>query len=850
MKKYVYKLCVVLAVALFLAVCALTASLCAGASGSAYALDVIDEDDPVVSLSELVGFANKDDYRLDKKLEVGYGFVYRFVRTVDGMDVLGADVAVSVDEDGNVLSFSGEYSPLDNISPAKLTQAQALSKLQQKYPDAEFFDCASVIFAHNARLGEHAYIFTSSVDGGSNIVVSAQNGETLSMSKFTAGVMTPTTQQDRDGNSVEMDVSLQNGTYVLEDEMRNFVVYDANGRSADSSELQYLGTRISSSTPNINDPKAVTVYKNLQEVYDFYTDPENLGVALYGMRGDNDNTPGNHLAKNEYYIKVFVNFGDKYENAYYQYSGDQFGYICIGNGNQSGIVYDLAYAKDVISHEYQHGVTTFAISSTFGRVVYGLAYEFDSGAIDEAASDIFGAIIEGKPMTSNEFWYIGEDCMTDESLRYGDLALRSMKGSLSIYDQQKYNVSDKKTCAHASGNHTSDCDNGGVHLNSTILTHAQYLMYEKMPSFFTEKVIGNLWYSTLCSLKYNSTFDEFAINFLQAAKNLGYSEEVQNVIASSFAEVGITMNYDNHHLVRFLNDDGSVFEAKYVEDKYYWSDYIPKTTPKKAPTERYEYEFSEWQADKKEVTEDIDVRPVFTQKDRYYTVRFLNKNNSVLKEEKVLYEGSATPPSDPVYIENGDYDYVFDRWEGDYTLIRQDTDVIAVYNAILCHTVRFLVDGEVFASLRVQDGLGAATFNNPQKPSDEKYDYIFLGWNADTSEVHEDMDVVAMFNAKPREYKITFVIDGKVYSQKTAHYGDKLVLSSPSVKLGKSFVGWSLSDDLDVKLKSVDINGDITLYGGYKSAVWHYVLLAVAAAIVIALCVTVPLLLAKRARKK
>ena len=60
--------------------------------------------------------------------------------------------------------------------------------------------------------------------------------------------------------------------------------------------------------------------------------------------------------------------------------------------------------------------------------------------------------------------------------------------------------------------------------------------------------------------------------------------------------------------------------------------------------------------------------------DKKYTVRFLDWNNTLLKQQIVKKGGNATPPNDPT--REG---YVFIGWKGDYTNVQEDLDIFARY---------------------------------------------------------------------------------------------------------------------------------------------------------------------------
>ena len=66
-----------------------------------------------------------------------------------------------------------------------------------------------------------------------------------------------------------------------------------------------------------------------------------------------------------------------------------------------------------------------------------------------------------------------------------------------------------------------------------------------------------------------------------------------------------------------------------------------------------------------------------------YTVRFLDWDNSVISTQTVTRGGNATPPSNPT--RDG---YTFSGWQGNYTNITADTDIIATYEKNTVHNIK------------------------------------------------------------------------------------------------------------------------------------------------------------------
>ncbi len=139
-------------------------------------------------------------------------------------------------------------------------------------------------------------------------------------------------------------------------------------------------------------------------------------------------------------ITSSVHYSRNYVNAYWNSSQMVYG---DGDGVQSGPLTVL----DVVGHEITHAVTERSSK---------LVYQNESGALNEAMSDIFGAAIEAHRdgAVSGNTWKVGEECWTPGTA--GD-SLRQMDDPALYGDYDYYPT-----------RYTGTSDNGGVHWNSGI----------------------------------------------------------------------------------------------------------------------------------------------------------------------------------------------------------------------------------------------------------------------------------------------------------------------------------------------------------------------------------------------
>ena len=208
----------------------------------------------------------------------------------------------------------------------------------------------------------------------------------------------------------------------------------------------------------------------------------------------------------------------------------------------------------------------------------------------------------------------------------------------------------------------------------------------------------------------------------------GWDVPFDNVLADIITTAQFTPKV--YHTVRFLDWDEDVLKTELVEHGY------PATAPE-SPV-RAGYRFAGWDSPGTEILSDLDIHALYEQI-IYYTVRFLDWNEAVLKTEVVEQGGTATPPANPT--RSG---YTFTDWlPSVFTNISADTDFTAQYEIIIVyHTVRFYSDGALLTAMQVVDGETAI----PPLPP-KKTDYIFDHWDADFFHVTADMNVNAVYRA-------------------------------------------------------------------------------------------------------
>lgn len=517
--------------------------------------------------------ACSDEYVLENTLETAFGRVLRYRRFFDGYPVYGDMRIVSEDRAGNLLSDTGEGAPLVWDRPA-LTKEEISSRAAAVYADAFVAPTPFVIPA-----GGRARLFYEGVSAAEScsFFISASDGEISQCAPLESAFVATMPQTDLLGNAVDIEVEYdeEKELYLLEDRVRNIFVGDAH-----HSESEYTTPSTLTSQDGVFEDMAVSAYVNTVNAYDFYTKKENIGVERFGIRGTNDDVAGNWEQRRtqEVPIYVLIRSGNNNENANFAYTGGDYpvGRMLIGEGNPDKVLYRIAAAQDILAHEYQHGLD---------KEIAKFRYLNESGALDEAFADIFGALVEDSALDDDDFWGMGEVAMVR-----GGYA-RSMKDETPGY---RYTVADMVPACYLDHSHLGGCDYGGVHYNSTVVTHLQYEIWKAMPDYFTKGRIGTLWYTTLCMLNENATFDDFALAFLTSAVNLGYSDEAVALMREKIYESGILVKgdaQDDVKLYRYL--DGSGIEIRRLAMRA-GSRPQPPAVPATYETDTAVYTFAGW----------------------------------------------------------------------------------------------------------------------------------------------------------------------------------------------------------------------------------------------------------------
>jgi Zn-dependent metalloprotease len=336
----------------------------------------------------------------------------KFQEKYRGLPVVGAEYIVHSDKNGNVFAMNGRFVAGDDTKLPRAANINAYAALSiaasQLGVDApNVVDTPKLTYVVNeksqAYLAWTAKIAYKDADGAELVQVYADAG----------------------GHG---DLVHYSGLYQR---LKNRKIYTCNNGTTLPGSLMWSegGTMTSDTT-------AQAAYNYSGNVYDYYKTIFN--------RDSYDNAGSTIISS--------VHYSTSYNNAYW--NGSQMVY---GDGDGSQFA-PLSKALDVDAHELTHAVTERTAA---------LAYSNESGALNEASSDIMGNSVEawaknaGTPNANT--WKVGEDIYTPATS--GD-ALRYMNNPTADGYSKDYYPE----------RITGTADHGGVHGNSGIANLAYYLM--------------------------------------------------------------------------------------------------------------------------------------------------------------------------------------------------------------------------------------------------------------------------------------------------------------------------------------------------------------------------------------
>ncbi len=404
---------------------------------------------------------------------------FRYQQTFNGLPVVGGDLVVHVDVKGAIYAVNGTARGdiSSSLGAGNLSIASAMSKIGA---DSRFAGMAT---------SDIKTVYIETDDG-----VMHKAYET-----------TVTGQRGLDPVRDKVYVDLDSGKIVADYPQIFFAesrkVYSANNGTSLPGTLKRSEGQAATSDTDVNG-----AYDGTGNTWAAYH--EHFGRDSY------DNAGATLISS--------VHYDNNYCNAYWDSTE-----MVYGDGDPSQNCAPLARAQDVTAHELTHAVT---------ERESGLNYSGESGGMNEAMSDIFGAFVEtwvksgsnGTLTPDANSWLVGEDVIPP--------ALRWMCDPAKDGASADYWTS---SVGNLDVHYSSGVGNLAFCLLSQGGTHPRGKSSVNVPALGMDKAIRILYKAQTDILTSTSKYANVRTAMQQAAQQLGYDQATQDAVGCAWAAVGV-----------------------------------------------------------------------------------------------------------------------------------------------------------------------------------------------------------------------------------------------------------------------------------------------------------------------
>ena len=388
---------------------------------------------------------------------------YRYQQTLHGIAIENADMLVHV-ANGKIKSQNGKWIkdfPASLQTNPAISEANALNKALQsvgakKYKwelaseevflkqeqhnsNATFYPKATLVYYSGERdvipsalrLAYKFDVYAQEPVSRQLIFVDAVNGKILGKRELIHETNATGSAQTAFSGTQTITTDFAGANYRLRE----------TGRGAGVSVNTYnLQTGVNYGTA-VDFTDADNNWNNVNAAKDEYATDAHWGAEMtydyYYQKFGRNSIDGLGMPLNSY-----VHYSTGYFNAFWDGNRMTYGDGDAAHGNKP------LTSLDVCGHEISHGVT---------QRTSNLVYSYESGAMNEGFSDIFGTAIEAFARPTNTDWLIGGDFYT----------IRSMSNPNAFNHPDTY---------MGTYWYSGSGDNGGVHYNSGVLNHWFYLL--------------------------------------------------------------------------------------------------------------------------------------------------------------------------------------------------------------------------------------------------------------------------------------------------------------------------------------------------------------------------------------
>lgn len=450
--------------------------------------------------------------------DLGYRHL-RFTQVHQCLPVWPAGLSVHLDPAGNVQLMDGAYAP----SPSGVAAQPEIVA-----PEAARRAQAGVAGGSSGTVGQPGLIVYAPLDKPPRlawkvdvavdlqhawrVVVDALDGTILSRANRCMDAHVTGSGTDMAGVTRPLEVWQAGGTNYLIDTTKPMfksafdpvqdphgaiTIFDARDVTQAQLNQKLEVFFVTSASPNSwSPPDAVSAAMNFSRTYDYYLERH--------ARDSVDGQGGNITAA----VRI-----SQLDNAFWN---GQLKMMFFGD------VQPYVKALDVIGHELTHGVTQHSA---------GLVYENQPGALNEAFSDIFGEMVEARTVGQPD-WLVGTQLAQPA---------RNMRNPSSMMIGGANRPYPSKMSEYLQLPNTEGGDSGGVHINSSIVNHAYYLLAAGLDGNVGLRDAERIFYRCLTQhLQPQSQFIDARLGCIAAAEALFGQDSAQvRKVAEAFDAVEI-----------------------------------------------------------------------------------------------------------------------------------------------------------------------------------------------------------------------------------------------------------------------------------------------------------------------
>ncbi len=477
----------------------------------------------VASVSDALGIQNAES-----ELKVSFTnkreteTYYRIQQYYNGIPVFGRNITVVAGKEGNALGLTSNYSPVGDIDiTPSLNEEKISNKIDKEYDGVDSqTNNGLVIYSLYNSSSTLAYDITVSKSDENNVIhdqciISAKNGDILLKNNL---IRTGNIKHSSD----EYTYKINDKTYLMYDESRNILVLNSNKKKLVAYGSNNKCTKVSNDNKTNENPNPLWE-KNKTLICG--------NIKLEGSKDAKWNESATNLINSveniyDFYSKILKWNGYDNKNSPMLTSYNDYHYSDGDNAYSSANVLVFGYQQDLsnvgqVGHEFTHSVE---------GSISNMIYSGETGSIMEAYSDIFGEIAED----------------------YAKDGVLNGKCTWTVFDRNIKSPSDNNQPArYLDENWGSTVDNGDnndcghVHKNSTVISHAAYLMSEgidKNPKIDNAS-LASMWFNALNLLQPDSNFSQcrnaVELSARIMLKNKKLTEEQYKTVIAAFEKVGI-----------------------------------------------------------------------------------------------------------------------------------------------------------------------------------------------------------------------------------------------------------------------------------------------------------------------